>query len=81
MFYSWMMYSFFEKTRTQEELFHTFEALQNAGKQMYLQQISLLKIFLDLKNVCVLVWNGMMADIHPPEIDTLLAILEQKSQN
>ena len=70
-----------EKQRTQEELFHTFEALQNAGKQIvFTADISPKDIPGFEERLRSRFESGMMADIHPPEIDTLLAILEQKSR-
>ena len=70
-----------EKQRTQEELFHTFEALQNAGKQIvFTADVSPKDIPGFEERLRSRFESGMMADIHPPEIDTLFAIIEQKGK-
>ena len=70
-----------EKQRTQEELFHTFEALQNAGKQIvFTADVSPKDIPGFEERLRSRFESGMMADIHPPEIDTLFAIIDQKGK-
>jgi chromosomal replication initiator protein len=69
-----------EKQRTQEELFHVFEVLQNSGRQIvFTADVSPKDIPGFEKRLRSRFESGMMADIRPPKMNTLLAILEQKS--
>ena len=70
------------KDRTQEELFHTFEWLKERGRQIVFTSDVLprdIKMFEPrLRTRCE---SGMLADTQPPDMETMIAILQQKAED
>ena len=69
------------KDQMQEELFHTFEYLKNQGHQIVFTSDVLPKNIEGLmERLSSRFQSGMIADLQAPDMETVLAIIEQKSR-
>ena len=69
------------KERTEEEFFHTFNDLYQAGKRIIISSDRPPKDFTNIEDrIKSRFGNGMMAEINPPDYETRMAVLKKRCE-
>ncbi len=70
------------RDRTEEELFHVFEAMRNEGKQIVITSDEPPRSIGKLEpRLRTRFEGGLLADVQPPDVETMMAILSTKAMH